>query len=199
MIVASVDATDSQSLAALAGQAVREFGRLDIWFNNAGIYPSGMALNTTDDDWHKVIDLDLSGVFYGSREAAQRMVAAGHGGVILNTSSGGGFRGRSNGAAYIAAKHGVQGITKSLAIEFGPLGIRVLGLAPTLVETPGTEANRDERRNFGMDNDVLARMLPLGRIGLPDDIARVALFCVSDMAMFMTGSTLFVDGGHLAM
>ena len=68
---------------------MREFGRLDIWFNNAGIYPSGMALNTTDDDWHKVIDLDLSGVFYGSREAAQRMVAAGHGGVILNTSSGG--------------------------------------------------------------------------------------------------------------
>lgn len=192
-IGAQVDASDTASLTALCDRAVTEFGRLDLWINNAGIYPFKPTLEVTDDEWRQVIDLDLSGVFFASREAARRMIASGNGGVIVNISSLGGSRGSADTAAYVAAKHGVEGLTKSLSAEFAPQGIRVLNVAPTLVETPGTENMSEEMRQ------QIQQRIPLGRAAMPDDIARAVLFCACDLSLFLTGSTLYLDGGQMAM
>lgn len=193
-----LDATDLREIGELADVAIREHGRLDIWVNNAGIYPMAPVMDMTEDDYDEVIDLNLKGTFFGAREAAKRMQ---DGGVIINLASTAGFRGYPNASHYVASKHGVRGVTRSLAAEFGPLGIRVMALAPTLIETPGIEEARPLMDELGMGDmfDQIAEMLPLGRAGVPDDVARVALFCASDLAGFLTGSTIPVDGGNLAV
>ena len=100
-------------------------------------------------------------------------------------------------AHYVASKFGVRGLTQSLAVELGPHGIRVLAVAPTVTLTPGLEAQREGLEAAGFALDELGRELPLGRVAVPDDIARVVVFCVSDLALLMTGSTLLVDAGEL--
>jgi NAD(P)-dependent dehydrogenase (short-subunit alcohol dehydrogenase family) len=201
-IGAELDVTSGGSIAAVADRAVRELGGLDIWVNNAGIYPSTPLLQLTDHDWDKVLDINLRGTFIGAREAGRRMVQAGRGGVIINLASTAGYRAAGPGVAhYVSSKHAVRGLTKSLAVEFGPHGIRVLALAPTLIETPGIEEGRAAFQAAGLGDmlEQLAQREPLGRVGVPDDIARVALFCASDLAMLMTGSTLLVDAGDVAL
>jgi NAD(P)-dependent dehydrogenase (short-subunit alcohol dehydrogenase family) len=196
-----LDVASSISIAAAADRAVLELGGLDIWVNNAGIYPSIPLLEMTDQNWDKVLNVNLRGTFIGAREAGRRMVEAGHGGVIINLASTAGFRASGPGVAhYVSSKHGVRGLTKSLAVELGPYGIRVLAIAPTLIETPGIEEGRAAFQAAGL-GDVLEQMAhrePLGRAGVSDDVARVALFCASDLAMLMTGSTLLVDAGEVA-
>lgn len=195
-----MDVTDSASVSAGADAALERFGRLDIWVNNAGIYPTGAVLDLTDDDWDRVLGVNLRGSFIGAREAGRRMVAAGRGGVILNMVSIAAFRAAGSGIAhYIASKHGLSGLTKSLAVELGPEGIRVLAIAPAMIQTPGMAEAGDEMRAANADLfDSFAARMPLRRLGVVDDVARVALFGVSDMAAFMTGSTLAVDAGDLA-
>lgn len=199
VLAAPLDATDSASMGSLADRAVSELGRLDIWVNNAGIYPVAGSLDMSDADWDRVLDLNLRGTFIGAREAARRMASVGDGGVIINLSSVAGFRGTPGLTHYVASKHGVRGLTRSLAAELGPAGIRVLALAPTLIETPGVDVLRGAMSQAGADLSAITETLPLGRLGLPDDVARVALFCASDLSAFMTGSTLPVDGGQLAI
>jgi NAD(P)-dependent dehydrogenase (short-subunit alcohol dehydrogenase family) len=197
-----LDVTSGVSVAAAADRAVRELGGLDIWVNNAGIYPSTPLLELTDQDWDMVLDVNLRGTFIGAREAGRRMAEAGHGGVIINLASTAGYRAAGPGIAhYVASKHGVRGLTKSLAVELGPHGIRVLALAPTLIETPGIEEGRAAFAAAGLGDmlEQMAQREPLGRVGVPDDIARVALFCASDLAILMTGSTLLVDAGDVAL
>jgi NAD(P)-dependent dehydrogenase (short-subunit alcohol dehydrogenase family) len=201
-IAVSADATDSKALGALADQAISEFGRLDIWVNNAGVSKFQPLWEVTDDQWSETIDANLSSAFYGSREAAKRMRDAGNGGVIINLSSTQGFRaGGPMLSHYISAKHGVRGLTKSLAVELGQYGIRVLALAPTYIITDGTAAVKNELGKVvgGDPEEQVGKMLPLGRVGVPDDVARVALFCASDLSMFMTGDTLLVDAGNIAL
>jgi NAD(P)-dependent dehydrogenase (short-subunit alcohol dehydrogenase family) len=198
----SLDVGDAESIRACAERAVREFGSIDIWVNNAGIYPSVPILEMSDDDWDRVLDVNLRGSFIGAREAAVRMVSAGHGGVILNIASTAGFKAGGPGVAhYVSSKHAILGLTKSLAVELGPHGIRALAIAPTLIDTPGIAAGREAFRAAGLGDllDSYAERLPLGRIGVADDVARTAVFCASDLAMFMTGSTLLVDGGDVAL
>jgi NAD(P)-dependent dehydrogenase (short-subunit alcohol dehydrogenase family) len=199
VVAAHLDVTDSASIAAIADRAVEEFGSLDIWVNNAGIYPNIHLLDMTDEVWNRVMDINLRGTFAGCREAARRMIAAGKGGVIVNVASTAGFGGVAPGvAAYVSSKHGVVGLCKQLAIELAPHNIRVLGVAPTFCDTEGNTAalsNLPERVRTEISATVTSR---LGRIGTPDDIGRVVLFCASDMAMFMTGSTLLVDAGEKA-
>jgi NAD(P)-dependent dehydrogenase (short-subunit alcohol dehydrogenase family) len=195
-----LDVTDSDAISSVADAAVAEFGSLDIWVNNAGIYPAKSFLEMTDDDWRAVMAVNLDGAMVGAREAARRMVTAERPGTILNIVSVSGYRGRPSLAHYSASKHAVRGLTRSLAVELGPHGIRVLAIAPTMVATPGTEA---ASRRFadganGPRVDVY-QQLPLGRAAVPDDIARVALFCVSDLAALMTGSTVIVDAGQMSM
>lgn len=199
-----LDCRDALSIEACGSLASDAFGGLDIWVNNAGIYPPCAFEDTSEAMWDAVSDLNLKGVFLGCREALRRMSAskATHGPVIINISSTAGLRGRPGMAHYSATKHGVIGLTKSLAAELGPRGIRVLAIAPTLVETPGVaqrRATEQPKTAAGMTIDVaVAATIPLGRTAQPDDVARVALFCASDLAGFMTGSTLPVDGGGLA-
>ena len=198
IIGAGLDASDSSSIKALADRAVNEFGAIDIWVNNAGMYPNTPLLEITDEHWDRVVNLNLRGTFIGAREAAKRMVETGTAGVIVNISSTGAFNASSgaNSAHYIASKHGVAGLTKSLATELGPHGIRAVAVAPTLSETPGVQANRE--RGLGDVLDAYGSRLPLGRLGKPDDVARAVLFAVSGLAGFVSGSTVLADGGDLA-
>ncbi len=192
---AHVDVSHGDSIAQLAATAVERFGGIDIWINNAGIFPVKPLLDTTDEEWDRVLDINLRGVFIGCREAARRMIAAGHGGVIVNLSSVAGLRGVAPGiTAYVSSKHGVCGATNQLAVELAPHGIRVLGVAPTTIRTEGVLANQSAT----VDIEAMLHS-SLGRAGVPDDVARVVLFCVSDMAVFMTGSILAVDAGRLAL
>ena len=199
---AELDVTDGASIAAAADWAVGELGGLDIWVNNAGIYPSTPLLEMTDRDWDRVLDVNLRGTFIAAREAGRRMAQADHGGVIINLASVAGYRAAGPGIChYVSSKHAVRGLTKSLAVELGPHGIRVLALAPGITDTPGMEAGRAEFQAAGLGDllEQMAQREPLGRVGVPDDVARVALFCASDLAMLMTGSTLLVDAGDVAM
>jgi NAD(P)-dependent dehydrogenase (short-subunit alcohol dehydrogenase family) len=195
VLAASVDVTAPESVTALASEATQQLGRIDIWINNAGIFPSKPLLEQTDDDWDRVLNVNLRGLFIGCREAARQMVKAGNAGIIINMASVAGFRGISAGiSAYVASKHGVRGVTSQLAVELAPHGIRVLGIAPALILTEGVEAAQS-----GRAAQSTAGVGILGRPGVPDDVARVVLFCVSDLALFMTGSTLLVDGGRLSL
>ncbi|MDB5396495.1 MAG: short-chain dehydrogenase [Rhodospirillales bacterium] len=200
----TVDVTDEASVVALADTAVRELGRLDIWVNNAGIFPGAVTTDLLTADWDTVQGVNLRGTFIGCREAARRMIAQEpKGGVIINVASVRGIRGGPNLAAYTASKHGVVGLTKALGIELGQHDIRVLGLAPTGVDTPGAAARTANATGAELERVTakrksIAASLPLGRTGTADDIARVALFCASDMSILMTGSTLLVDAGGLA-
>jgi NAD(P)-dependent dehydrogenase (short-subunit alcohol dehydrogenase family) len=199
-----LNVAEESSIVALADRAVAEFGHLDIWINNAGIFPGSPTVDQTADIWDRVQDINLRGSFLGAREAAKRMMAqTPKGGVIVNVASVSGFSGRPGLAAYVASKHGVVGLTKSLGVEWGPHGIRVLGLAPTGVSTPGVQERKAQASGAELERiEALEKKvgdaLPLGRLGVPDDIARVALFCASDLSMLMTGSTLLVDAGALA-
>ena len=197
VISTHLDVTDSSSVTAAAKLAVSELGGLDIWVNNAGVYPNVELLEMTDEIWNHVMEVNLRGVFAGAREAARRMIASDRGGVIVNVVSTAGFKGVAPGvAAYVASKHGVRGLTRQLAIELAPHDIRVLGVAPTFCTTEGNMAALAELSSRVGAEIPATFSSRLGRVGVPDDIGRVVLFCASDMSMFMTGSTLLVDAGE---
>ena len=197
VISVRMDVTDSAAIKAAADLAVRELGGIDIWINNAGIPSNVSLLDFEDEDWDRVMAVNLRGLFVGSREAARHMIATSKGGVIINLSSLAGFRGIAPGqAAYVTSKHGVRGATRQMALELAPHGIRVLAVAPGYCQTEHTAHLAD------LEPELLQQIpIPgiagssLGRVGVPDDIARVVLFCASDMSLFMTGITLLVDGG----
>jgi NAD(P)-dependent dehydrogenase (short-subunit alcohol dehydrogenase family) len=196
---AHVDVADEPSVRDLVRFAVEAYGRLDIWVSNAGVYPPTPVLELSGDEWDRMLAVNLRGTFTGAREAARAMIAAGEGGVIVNVASTAAYRADAPGVAhYVASKFGVRGLTQSLAVEFGPHGIRVLAVAPTVTLTPGLEAQRAPLEAAGFALDELGPRLPLGRVAVPDDIARVVLFCASDLSLLMTGSTLLVDAGELA-
>ncbi|ASN20042.1 SDR family NAD(P)-dependent oxidoreductase [Arthrobacter sp. YN] len=193
-----MDVTDPKSIRQAASVAAGELRGIDIWVNNAGIFPSVPVLETPDDTWERVFAVNTRGVFNGSREAAQHMSASGGGGVIINIVSTAGFTGTAPGlSAYVGSKHAVRGMTKQMALEFAPMGIRVLGVAPTFVPTEGNTAAAAARPpKEASEATALMTNSLIGRMGTPDDIARVVLFCASDSASFMTGSTLLADAGQ---
>lgn len=198
VIAAALDVRQAASVAAAADLAVLQLGSLDVWVNNAGVFPSTPLTEMTDEAWDQVMAVNLRGVFLGGREAARRMIAAGMGGVIVNVVSTAGFKGVAPGlAAYVASKHGVRGATRQMALELASHGIRVLGVAPTFCVTEGNQEAMaaNPRTNVGADIPAVLNSR-LGRVGVPDDIARVVLFCASDMSTFMTGSTLLADAGE---
>jgi NAD(P)-dependent dehydrogenase (short-subunit alcohol dehydrogenase family) len=197
VISTHLDVANTSSVLAAAELAVSQLGGIDIWVNNAGIYPNVELLDMTDEIWNQVMDVNLRGVFAGSREAARRMISAGRGGVIINVVSTAGFKGVAPGvSAYVASKHGVRGLIRQMAIELAPHHIRVLGVAPTFCETEGNKAAlaaMSDRVQAEIPATLSSR---LGRVGVPDDVGRVVLFCASDLSIFMTGSTLLVDAGE---
>lgn len=200
----AADVSREEAIIALADRAIQEFGHLDIWVNNAGIFPGAPSVDFLAETWDAIQNINLRGTFFGAREAARRMIAQ-HpkGGVIVNIASVSGYRGRPGLAAYVASKHGVIGLTKSMGVELGPHDIRVLAVAPTGVATPGIALRKAEARGAELERiealeKKVGASLPLGRLGVPDDIARAVLFCASDLSMLMTGSTIRVDAGGLA-
>lgn len=190
------DVTVSADNDRLARRAVELFGGLDIWVANAGIYPQHPAAGMSDADWRRVVAVNLDGAFFGARAAVERMAGSG---VIVLLSSVAGYRvGHVGRAHYVAAKHGVRGLVRALAKEWGPAGIRVVGIAPGFVQTEGMDALLAARRESGEPAPAVAdRGIPIGRGGVPDDIATTILFAVSPMAALVTGVTIPVDGGIL--
>jgi NAD(P)-dependent dehydrogenase (short-subunit alcohol dehydrogenase family) len=192
------DVTSTADCDAAVAEAARAFGGLDILCNVAGIIRRATVVDTTPEDWSRVIAVNLTSVFLMSR-AAIPVMAAGGGGAIVNTGSGWGLKGGDQAAAYCAAKGGVVNLTRAMAIDHGPQQIRVNCVCPGDTDT---QMLRDEARQLGhaeaafLEGSASGR--PLARLGQPDDVARAFLFLVSEASGWVTGTTLVVDGGGLA-
>jgi NAD(P)-dependent dehydrogenase (short-subunit alcohol dehydrogenase family) len=173
------------------------FGRLDVLFNNAGVFFPQTALECSEEEWDLQIDINLKGTFLMSKYALEPMIGQGSG-VIINNSSGWGLVGGDRAVAYCASKGGVVLLTKAMAIDHGRQGIRVNCICPGDVDTPMLP--EDARRRGVEWKTYLAgcENRPLGRIGTPDEIAKAVLFLASDDSSFMTGAALVVDGGGTA-
>jgi NAD(P)-dependent dehydrogenase (short-subunit alcohol dehydrogenase family) len=202
-----VDVSSEDSVGRLAREATERFGRLDIWANLAAAgYPKQVegffdALDFPLEEWNRTLSVNLTGSFLCARAAAREMVAAGNGGVIINTSTTMVDRhpGHKGMLAYASSKGGIEQLTMMLAAELGPHGIRVLALKPTVIETEGMIEHTDAVAELTGVEDPwgeLGELMPLRRFGQPEDIARVALFAASDLAGFMTGCVLPADGGE---
>jgi 3alpha(or 20beta)-hydroxysteroid dehydrogenase len=178
-----LDVTSEEDWAAAVALAVAEFGRLDVLFNNAGIFNGGQLQRYKAEQWQQMIDVNLTGAFFGAKASADAIIAAG-GGSIINTSSIEGLRGTPWAHGYVASKWGLTGLTKSLAMELAPHGIRVNSIHPGRISTPATDQ---------MPEDLIP--IPLGRPGKPEEVAAFVVFLASDESSFSTGAEYVVDGG----
>lgn len=185
------DVSKSEEVQKLVDFAIEKYGKLDIMVNNAGIGALGSALDCTDEDWAKVININLSGVFYGVRSAANAMKANNVKGSIINMTSILGIVGFQGAVAYSAAKGGVSNLTRASAQDLASLGIRVNAIAPGFIKTNMT---KDVLENEAFTNMVKANT-PLGYVGEPEDIAQAALYLASEESGYVTGIILPVDGG----
>lgn len=187
------DVADARWVADAAVGVVDRFGTLDILVNAAGVSPTVRPSHElSDDEWHEVIDINLNGTFYCCREAGRHMVAKGTGSIV-NFSSVHGSTGVARMAAYGASKGAVENLTRSLAIEWAPEGVRVNCLAPGYIETDMTHAYL--RSRFG---DEVRAAIPLGRPGNADDLVAATIFLAGDAAAYVTGAIIAVDGGWTA-
>jgi NAD(P)-dependent dehydrogenase (short-subunit alcohol dehydrogenase family) len=189
------DVTNRDEVSALVQRCVAQFGRLDYAHNNAGIQTA--SANTADcslDDWNRTIAVNLTGVFLCMREEIPRLLDHG-GGVIVNTSSAGGLKGFAGASAYVSAKHGVIGLTKSAALEYATRGIRINAVCPGVVET---ELTTHLMQGDPKLTEQLLDVEPVGRFGTATEIADAVVWLCSDEASFVTGHALVVDGGQLA-
>ncbi len=191
-LVVPADVSKMDEMKNAMDKAMEKYGKIDIMCNIAGVYDgqSGI-LETTEETWDKVISVDLKGVFIGSKLAVEKMQENG-GGVIINMSSVAGIRGNFGSTAYTAAKHGVIGLTGDVAAKFGKDNIRAVAICPGFVRTPLTGYSKDDTTKAA--DEVLAG-IPLGRGGMPEDIANLAVFLVSEEASYITGSFFVIDGG----
>jgi 3-oxoacyl-[acyl-carrier protein] reductase len=190
-IAVGVDVGDAGQVQAFVDRVVGELGRLDIMFANAGIAHSAPFLEHPEAQWHRVLRVNLTGVFLCCQAAARQMVKQG-GGRIITTASINGFRGVENLVGYNAAKAGVIELTKTMAVELARHHIAVNAIAPAQIDTRLTRSLPEEARQRRVER------IPMGRFGEADEVARAALFLASDDAGYITGHTLAVDGGYLA-
>ncbi len=190
-IAVGMDVGDAGQVQAFVDRVVAELGRLDIMFANAGIAHSAPFLEHPEAQWHRVLRVNLTGVFLCCQAAARQMVKQG-GGRIITTASINGFRGVENLVGYNAAKAGVIELTKTMAVELARHHIAVNAIAPAQIDTRLTRSLPEEARQRRVER------IPMGRFGEADEVARAALFLASDDAGYITGHTLAVDGGYLA-
>jgi len=191
------DVTSREDCRRAAEQAIAAFGQVDVLCNNAGIVVRKDVAALQEDEWDAVLDVTLKGVYLLSHEVLPHMIRRGRG-VIINTGSGWSLKGGPNAAAYCAAKAGVLNLTRAMAIDYGKNNVRVNCVCPGDVETPMLAG---ECQQLGAEREEFmkeAANRPLGRIGTPEDVADAVLFLASDMARWITGTGLVVDGGGLA-
>ncbi len=183
------DVSDPNAVRSSISKYVHDFGRVDILVNAAGITRDQVSWKMTDEEWNKVIDINLSGMFYCCREVIPTMRDSGWGSII-NISSINGLRGKFGQTNYSSAKAGVIGLTKALAKETAKFGTTVNAIAPGMIDTPLLDDMKPEQKDAAI-NEIL-----VGRIGTVEDIAEAAAFLCSDRARFITGEVLRVDGGQ---
>jgi 3-oxoacyl-[acyl-carrier protein] reductase len=197
VIAIKTDVTDRSQVENAVNEIVQKWGRLDILVNNAGIIRDNLLFKMTDDDWNQVLNVHLTGSFLCSRAVQKHMVEQNYGRIInLSSTSALGNRGQAN---YSAAKAGLQGFTKTLAIELGKFGITCNAIAPGFIETDMTKATA---ARIGVDFEAFVeaarQQIPVGRTGKPEDIAHAALFFASEESSFVNGQVLYVAGGPKA-
>lgn len=193
-IFIKADTSKAEDSAASVDKALEVFGKLDIAVNNAGIGGASAPVGEYPiDSWDKVIGVNLSGVFYGLRYQIPAIEKTSGKGSIINVASILGQVGFANSSAYVAAKHGVVGLTKNAAIEYAKKGIRVNSVGPGFIKTPLLEAMKKE------EYDALTALHPMGRLGESDEVAELFLWLASDKSSFVTGSYYAVDGGYLSV
>src|SRR5713226_9385577 len=193
-LVLSCDVADSAIVQDAMDQAASHFGRLEILVNNAGVVRDNLIYKMSEDDWNTVMNVHLKGAFLCSRAAQKYMVQQKYGRIVsLSSTSALGNRGQSN---YSTAKAGLQGLTRTLAIELGPFGITANAVAPGFIDT---EMTRSTARRLGLDPQVMqqeaAKNIPVRRVGQPRDVANVICFLCSDEASFVNGQIIYVSGG----
>jgi 3-oxoacyl-[acyl-carrier protein] reductase len=189
-----VDVTSRAEVENAVKETVERYGRLDILVNNAGVTRDNLIYKMTDDDWRTVLNVHLGGAFFCTRAAQKHMVERNYGRIVnVSSTAASGNRGQAN---YSAAKAGIQGFTKTLAIELGRYGITANAVAPGFIETDMT---RDTAARLGVDfDDFVAeavKSIPAGRAGWPEDVAAAILYLASEEAGFVSGQVLSVSGG----
>jgi NAD(P)-dependent dehydrogenase (short-subunit alcohol dehydrogenase family) len=194
-IFVQTDVTQADQVKALVEQTVKTFGSIDCAVNNAGIEGRAASMVAcTEDNWDRVIDINLKGIWLCMKYQIPRMREQG-GGSIVNMASVNGLKtGLMKFAAYTASKHGVIGLTKAAAVEYARSGIRINALCPGYVQTPMLETDSERFANLSS----LVNLVPIGRLGTPEEISAGVVWLCSDVTSFMTGQTLVIDGGLLA-
>ncbi|SFB73520.1 SDR family oxidoreductase [Tropicimonas isoalkanivorans] len=186
------DISDAEEAERAVAAAVDKFGRLDILVQNAGIYPWTLIENTSPEEWAKVMAVNLGGCFLAARAALPPMKAQGSGRMIFTSSITGPHVTSPGHGHYSASKAGINGFIRAAALEFAGYGITVNGVEPGNILTDGMKSHRSPEFIEGM-----ARSIPLGRMGTPEDVANAFLYLASDDAAYVTGTTIVVDGGQL--
>ncbi|MBN1993816.1 MAG: glucose 1-dehydrogenase [Anaerolineae bacterium] len=190
-----LDVTGVESIQAMVDRVVDTWGHIDIMVNNAGINIRKWATDVAEQDWDRIVDTDLKGVFFCAQAAAKHMIKRGRGGKIINQASQVGLVGYYERSVYCSAKGGVINMTRALAIEWAKHNITVNAIAPTFVNTPFVQKLLEDK---GIRDEVISR-IPLGRIAEPEDIVGAVVYLASPAANMVTGHTLVVDGGWTAI
>jgi NAD(P)-dependent dehydrogenase (short-subunit alcohol dehydrogenase family) len=190
-----VDISDATQVRDMVATAVEAYGRLDVAVNNAALTPDDeLAADFDEDYWDRLMAVDLKGTALCMKYELQQLLAQGQGGSIINISSVSGFRPQPRNIAYVAAKHGVNGITKVAALEYGAHNIRVNAVAPGAIDTPML---RGALEQFDLSEEEFAPQLSLlNRFGQPDEVAHASLWLASDQSSYVTGTVLHVDAGY---